>query len=803
MASAAVSDSATNGFFHVGKIALRTAFLSWVLISGTLGLFVFSMLTYQRNALVEGMASEACSIGSSVAEVTASAIINEDYGAVVEHCMGILKQSPSIRYIVITRSDGFSLIHTTRQWKVETLKGRWRYPPRASTGEGTFEDNGFVEERVFNLSTPFSYSGIDWGLIHVGLSLEKFDAAMKSLYTRTIGVALFCLWCGFVTSMYFGKKLTQPIDLLNQVTHRVAEGDLTVRAGIRSNDELGRLAASFDAMTEALQKSREAVVASKEYTDNIIRSLNEILMVVGSDGIIKLANQATLALTGYEESEVIGRRVKEIVGDEAQSWEQIVSRAAAGFVYNVETICRARGGREIPVLLSAARIRGSDGGAEGVVCAAMDITDRKRAEELLRQNQEELERRVRERTEELTSAYRALQVEVTERKEVEAAKRFLEAQLVEGEKMRAIGTLAGGIAHDFNNLLAGMQGRVSLMLLETDSGHPQHAHLTSMEEIIKRGAGLTRQLLGFARGGKYEVKAIDLNALIGRSLEMFGRTRKEILVKTHFAPSVWTVDADEGQMEQVLLNLLVNAWHAMPGGGALTVQTDNVHLDDVEVTPFDVAPGKYVRVVVVDTGHGMDEETKKRVFEPFFTTKEMGKGTGLGLASAYGIIRNHGGFITLESDMGKGSTFCFVLPASDKEVVPDGPRARKVKRGTETLLVVDDEDIVLMSGGKLLESLGYQVILAREGTEAVRQYEQLYQEVALVLLDMIMPGMGGGEVYDKLKQINPAVKVLLSSGYSLDGQAAEILRRGCDGFIQKPFRVEEFSQKIREVIDGR
>lgn len=803
MSREVVDDGLKEGFFHIGKIALRTAFLSWGLISGTLALFAVSMLTYQRQAAVEGMASEARSIGSSIAEVTASAIINEDYGAVVEHCMSVLRQSPSIRYIVITRSDGFSLVHTARQWKVETLARRWRGPARDLKGEGMFEQNAFGEGRVFNVSTPFSYSGIEWGMIHIGLSLQKFEAGMEALYLRTGGVALFCLWCGFLLSVYFAKKLTQPIEQLNLVTKRVAEGDLSVRAGLHTGDELEGLANAFNKMTEALQESQSELISSKEYADNIIRSLNDTLLVVGSDGTIKLANQATLTLTGYGESELIGKPVKKLLADEDRSWEQVVSLASTGVVYNVETICRARDGKTIPVLLSAARIRGAQGEEQGVVCAAMDITDRKRAEELLRQSQEELERRVRQRTEELTRAYEALQVEMTERKEAEAAKHVLEAQLREGEKMRAIGTLAGGVAHDFNNLLAGLQGRVSLMLLETDRVHPHMEHLMSMEDIIRRGAGLTRQLLGFARGGKYEVKAIDLNTLIARSLEMFGRTRKELLITTHFQFDIWTVEADEGQIEQVLLNLFLNAAHAMPGGGALTVYTDNVPLDKMEVTPFGVAPGNYVRVVIADTGHGMDEETRQRIFEPFFTTKEMGKGTGLGLASAYGIIRNHGGFITVESDVDKGSTFVFCLPASDKQTVAESVPRQKAAVGTETLLLVDDEEIVVSSGAKLLERLGYKVFIAREGREALRKYRQHQQEIGLVVLDMIMPGMSGGELFEELKKINSAVKVVLSSGYSLEGRAEEILKRGCKGFIQKPFRVDEFSRKIREVLDGK
>jgi CheY-like chemotaxis protein len=366
--------------------------------------------------------------------------------------------------------------------------------------------------------------------------------------------------------------------------------------------------------------------------------------------------------------------------------------------------------------------------------------------------------------------------------------------------MEAVGTLAGGVAHDFNNLLMGIQGRTSLMLLETDPIHPQFEHLKEIETYIKRAAKLTKQLLGFARGGKYVVKPTDLNDLIEKSSQMFGRTKKEITIYKKYHDQIWTVEIDRSQIEQVLLNIFVNAWQAMPAGGDLYIQTKNEMIDENFSGAYGVRPGKYVSISITDTGIGMDDKTVKRVFDPFFTTKDKERGTGLGLASAYGIIQNHDGMIIVESEKGRGATFHIYLPATEKPLIDEQKDDQKILVGTETILLVDDEEMIIDVGAQVLKKLGYKVLTARHGKEAIEVYQQNRQKVAMIILDLIMPEMGGGETYDRLKKIDPNVKVLLSSGYSLDGQATEILNRGCNGFLQKPFSMKDLSQKLRQII---
>jgi PAS domain S-box-containing protein len=399
--------------------------------------------------------------------------------------------------------------------------------------------------------------------------------------------------------------------------------------------------------------------------------------------------------------------------------------------------------------------------------------------------------------------FRGIARDVTERLDAEKERKQLEAQLQQAQKMEAVGTLAGGIAHDFNNLLQGIQGRASLMLMDADSSHPYTEHLNGIAAYVKSAADLTRQLLGYARGGKYEVKTTDLNELIKNQNQMFGRTRKEITIREKYEKNLWTTEVDQGQIEQALMNLYVNSWQAMPGGGDLYIQTENVIIDENYIKPYKVEPGKYVKISVTDTGIGMDKSTRQRIFEPFFTTREMGRGTGLGLASAYGIIKNHDGFINVYSEKNEGTTFNIYLPASEKEVIDEKELAEDILKGSETVLLVDDEDMIIDVGQDILKLLGYEVLPARGGEEAIEVYKKNHDKIDMVILDMIMPDLGGGETYDRLKEINPDIKVLLSSGYSINGQATEILERGCDGFIQKPFNIMDLSQKIREILDKK
>jgi CheY-like chemotaxis protein len=260
------------------------------------------------------------------------------------------------------------------------------------------------------------------------------------------------------------------------------------------------------------------------------------------------------------------------------------------------------------------------------------------------------------------------------------------------------------------------------------------------------------------------------------------------------------VAIDKNQIEQVLLNLYVNAWQAMPGGGHLYIQTENMILDEGDVNPRGVTPGKFVKISITDTGTGMDALTQQRIFDPFFTTKEKDRGTGLGLASAYGIINNHGGIIRVDSEQGEGTTFNIYLPVTEKPVSRQQKQDKKILRGSGVILLVDDEEMILKIGKDLIEKVGYQVITASNGKKALEIYQRDQKKIDMVILEMIMPEMSGGETYSLLKEINPSIKTLLSSGYSINGKAQAILNDGYSGFIQKPFNLTDLSHKIGKIM---
>jgi len=381
----------------------------------------------------------------------------------------------------------------------------------------------------------------------------------------------------------------------------------------------------------------------------------------------------------------------------------------------------------------------------------------------------------------------------------------LESQIHQVQRIEAIGTLAGGIAHDFNNLLMAIQGNVSLLRLSFDPNSALSQRLKTIEQYIQSGSDLTRQLLGFARGGKYEVKPININDLVRRSSRMFGRTKKQIKIVCELQADLWIVEVDKSQIEQVLLNLYLNAWQAMPNGGALKLQTENIVLDETFIRPFKVNTGRYVKISLKDSGVGMEEKTLQRIFDPLFTTREMGRGTGLGLASAYGIIKNHDGIIEARSLKDKGTTFELYLPASRKTIVETtdpstAGRSDKVIKGSETILFVDDEEMILQVASEMLKDLGYRVLVAAGGTEALELYQQKKDAIDLVVLDLIMPDMSGQEVYRHLLELNPNIRVLFSSGYSVSGRTAATLEKGGCGFLQKPFNVSKLSRKLRELL---
>lgn len=394
--------------------------------------------------------------------------------------------------------------------------------------------------------------------------------------------------------------------------------------------------------------------------------------------------------------------------------------------------------------------------------------------------------------------------DITKEKKAAEEKDQLNRQFLHAQKITSLGTLAGGVAHDFNNLLMGVQGRVSIMALEMDRSDPMQEHLAAIEEYIRSASNLTAQLLGVARKGKNEVEPFNVNELVAHTATMFGRTHKHIKIGNELMSQQLCISADRGQIEQVLLNLFINASQAMPDGGDLILRSSCVHFDEHEQRPGQLPPGAYAKLSIIDTGVGMDETVLTMIFDPFFTTRKKERGTGLGLASAYGIIENHRGWIGAASTVGKGSTFEIFLPLSSgvsrKQPVE---RPEGLRKGRESILIVDDEEIVVQALQKVLERLGYTVWSANGGTKALADVRRLGSQLDLVILDMLMPGLDGSKVFAGIKQLNPDLPVLLCSGYAPDEQIERLIGEECNGFIKKPFGVQALSEQLRAIFDRK
>jgi PAS domain S-box-containing protein len=401
--------------------------------------------------------------------------------------------------------------------------------------------------------------------------------------------------------------------------------------------------------------------------------------------------------------------------------------------------------------------------------------------------------------------WHGIAADITEQKLAEAALSMSEEQLRQAQKLESIGILAGGMAHDFNNMLTAINGYSDLILRKIDPDDPLRKNVEEIRKAGERSAELTRQLLAFSRRQILQPKVLNLNEVIEDTTSLVQRLiGEDIQVSTQLRSDLWNIQADPGQLSQVLMNLAINSRDAMPEGGSLLIETSNIVLDgDYAGRHIDVKAGRYVMLAVSDTGVGMDEDTTRRVFEPFFTTKTVGRGTGLGLSTVYGIVRQSGGNIWVYSEVGRGSTFKIYLPEAKTENSVEEPSddQRELSLGSETILLVEDEETVRGLAREILEACGYSVIEASDGVDAIEKFEAC-EHVDLLMTDVVMPRMGGRELSEKLRQRCPAMRVLFTSGYTDDA----ILRHGITdqgtNFLQKPFTFESLAKKIRSLLDS-
>ncbi|MGB2928076.1 MAG: PAS domain S-box protein [Desulfobacterales bacterium] len=601
----------------------------------------------------------------------------------------------------------------------------------------------FASIYLFTLAVVFFVLGIytEWHFIALIRKIKHQPLG----YTEYLHLVFFLLGFLALCSIYFAEKM---------------EVKILSRANAVLQKEIVKREKTEAALRKSQEKNKylyEEAKHAKEVYRSLLHSSADAIVIYDLEGTTEYISPVFTQIFGWTLEELKGKQIPFLPEFERESTMAIIKDLVEKGTpcHGFETKRYTKDGRLLEVSISASRYDDNQGKPAGTLVILRDISEKKK----------------------------------------------FEAKLQYMERMEAIGTLAGGIAHDFNNLMMGMQGNISLILYDANSSHPYYEKLKNIEKLIQSGSELTRQLLGYARKGKYEVKPINLNQIVKYNSETFGRTRKNITIHREFAEDLFAIKADESQIGQVLINLYINAADAMPDGGELILKTMNVTHRKMKNKRYDPKPGHYVLLQVTDNGTGMDEKTIERIFEPFFTTKEMGGGSGLGLASVYGIIKGHGGYIDVDSEKGHGTTFSIYLPASDQSVQKTSEPYERIIKGDETVLLVDDEEVVIDVGVQLLKKLGYNVLEAGSGKEAIQLFGEWCDKIDIVILDMIMPDIGGGEVYDSIKEIDPQVKVLLSSGYSIDGQATDILERGCNSFIQKPFNMKVLSKKIREVLN--
>jgi PAS domain S-box-containing protein len=507
---------------------------------------------------------------------------------------------------------------------------------------------------------------------------------------------------------------------------------------------------------------RKASEAALRLTQFSVDRASDPAYWMGADGRLLYVNDRACEVLGYSREELLSLRIQDINPDFPPSrwrshWEELRRRKT----FSLESTHRAKDGRAIPVEITANYVEFD--GNEYNCASARDITDRKRAEE---------------------------------------ESRRLQAQLIQAQKMEALGLLAGGVAHDFNNLLTGILG-YSNLLVHRGGTDPDVAKAAGViQRASERASHLTAQLLGFARRGKNLNVPVDLAKSVTAVTGLLERTLdRRVRIETSLPP-VGRVLGDPSQLEQVIMNLAVNACDAMAGGGRLRIETERAILDEAFCREREgISPGSHLLLSVSDSGVGIPREHLPRIFDPFFTTKENGKGTGLGLSMVFGIVRNHGGHLEVQSEVGAGTTFRVYLPECPSREEPEHPAPGPVPRnGRGKILLVDDQEPVREVARDMLQALGYEVIVASDGIEGVERYREAWPGIDLVIVDMVMPRLSGGDCFRRIKEIDPEARVVLSSGYTMEGTIQDVMNEGIVAFIQKPYRLDDLSRVVGKAL---
>lgn len=507
---------------------------------------------------------------------------------------------------------------------------------------------------------------------------------------------------------------------------------------------------------------------SEERYRQLVETMNDGLIMEDLNGVITYVNRKFTRMTGYPEAELLGRFASDFLDEtNIKVYSRYIDICHGGDISPFELTWLKKDGTVLPTIVSPQSIIDDENRLRGCFAVITDITERKDAEE---------------------------------------EKRTMEQHLQRAQKMESIGTLAGGISHDFNNSLQAILGYTQILLMDKDEANPDYSKLASIERAAQRASELTQQLLAFSRKVESKMRPIDLNKEVSEIRNLLERTiPKMIDIELDLEKSLYVINADPSQIEQIMMNLAVNARDAIGEEGKIIIRTENTMLSEADCRTYHgLVPGDYIILSMTDNGKGMTETESERIFEPFFTTKAPGKGTGLGLSMVYGLVTKHNGYIACTSEPGVGTTFRIYLPAIKQEIpaVVQKKEGPAPTGGTETVLIVDDEHFVRELGEQILTKFGYTVITASDGESAIEIYLKNRDKISLVILDLIMPGMGGKRCLEELLRIKPELKVVIASGYSPEDDANTAMESGAKGFISKPYNVRNMLSEVREVLDA-
>jgi len=764
-------------------VSLRTKLLvgTLLVVAGVMGAVGVIVDRRQRDAIIHEVRQRGMVLARDLAAVSTGSLVLYHYTQ-LEQNVARVDAEADVVYAIILDRDGRVAAHSQKPALVGNVLSDATLDAVLSTEAPLTQELAASDgQALYDFAVPMVVDGQRWGTARVGLSRRGMDAEIAET-RRQLGLLAVLVMAGAgLASALVARRIGRPVRQLAAGAVAIARGELDQRVEPTTSDEIGQLAVAFNDMAGQLRSQRAALVEQrtaleaahadlrqhyaelsdlKSYTDNILNSLVNGIVTLDLDGRVVTLNEAAETLLGCRPGTARGRPVDEVF-DHAPEVAGILQGAVQRRMGSTATVTLpGRAGGFVPVEITAATLKGSGGQDLGVVAIVRDLT----------------------------------------------AVRHLEAQLRQAQKMEAVGRLAGGVAHDFNNLLTVITGRSQLLLLKLPPESPLHRDIELIEETAHRASALTRQLLAFSRKQILQPRVVDLNEVVRGMEAMLGRLiAEDIQLTTRLEPTAGCVRADPAQIEQMIVNLIVNARDAMPLGGQLTIETSRVELDQASAhRQVGVRPGPYVRLVVRDTGVGMDAVTKAHLFEPFFTTKGPGKGTGLGLATVYGIVTQSGGVIGVESEPGQGAVFTIDLPRAEAPAEPRPEPARPLlaAQGSETVLLVEDEAAVRGLARDILERQGYTVLEAVNGDEALRIGRDHRGPIHLLVTDVVMPHMGGRELADRLTAGRRETKVLYVSGYTDDA----ILRQGVSqtgmAFLEKPFTAAVLAARVREVLDA-